>query len=79
MIPDIVETFRVIIPEVLPAAMIRFTASVIDCIPPLRVAQSKIVWTEEQSQQQMHSIILQLINDERRWIRRIKRLSDTQR
>eukprot|EP00804_Cyclotella_cryptica_P007102 CCRYP_014537-RE/>CCRYP_014537-RE protein AED:0.03 eAED:0.03 QI:291/1/1/1/0.9/0.81/11/143/2162 len=79
MVPDIVETFRVIIPEVLPAAMIRFAASVIDCIQPLRVARSKIVWKEEQSQQQMQSIILRLINDERRWIRRIKRLSDTQR
>lgn len=76
MIPNVVD---VNIPEVLPAAMIRFAASVIDCIPPLRVAQSKIFWTEEQSQQQMHSIILRLINDERRWIRRIKRLSDTQR
>lgn len=79
IMPDIVETFRVIIPEVLPAAMIRFAASAIDCTPSLRTAQSKIVWTEEQSQQQMQSIVLQQINDERRWIRRLKRLGDTQR
>ena len=77
--PDIVETFRVIIPEVLPAATIRFAASAIDCTPSLRTAQSKIVWKEEQSQQQMQSIVLQQINDVCRWIRRFKRLGDIQR
>jgi len=74
-----VDNFRIIIPEVLPAAMIRFAASVIDCTPVLHDAQTKIIWKEEQTQQQMNSIILQHINDERRWIRRMKRLGDTQR
>lgn len=77
--PDAVESFRVLIPEVLPAAMVRFAASVIDCTPTLKSAESKIIWKEDQTQQQMQSMILQLINEERRWIRRIKRLGDTQR
>ena len=79
ILPNAVESFRVVIPEVLPAAMVRFAASVIDCTPTLRDADSKIIWEEDQTQQQMQSIILQLINEERRWIRRLKRLGDTQR
>jgi hypothetical protein len=79
LMPSAVDTFRAVIPEVLPAAMIRFAASVIDCTPTLRDADSKIIWKEDQTQQQMQSVILQLINGERRWIRRMKRLGDTQR
>lgn len=77
--PNAVDTFRVVIPEVLPAAMIRFASSVIDCTPALKTAKTKIIWKEEHTQQQMQSIIVQQINDERRWIRRMKRLGDTQR
>lgn len=78
-IPNAVAAFRIIIPEVLPAAMIRFAASAIDSAPRLYDPQSKIVWEDDQTQQQMQSIILQHINKERRWIRRMKRLGDAQR
>ena len=79
MIPNAVMAFRVVIPEVLPAAMIRFAASAIDSTPRLYDSQTKIFWKEDQTQQQIQSIIVQLINKERRWIRRMKRLGDAQR
>ena len=79
IMPNILDKFRVVIPEVLPAAMIRFAASVTDCTPTLLEAQSKIAWKEGQTQQQMQSVILNNINEQRRWIRRLKRLGDAQR
>jgi hypothetical protein len=65
------------IPEVLPAAMIRFAANVIvTSIPPLRTQQTKIFWG---SQKGVREVLGQHLQDERRWLRRRKRLGDTQR
>ena len=61
-------------PEVLPAAMIRFASSV--SIPPLRSVDTKIYWDSENCE---HSLIMLYVQDERRWLRRRKRLGDTQR
>lgn len=75
------------IPEVLPAAMIRFAASVLEtCIPPLRSEDTRIYWdSPEQTgialerNERLLSSLDQHLQDERRWLRRRKRLGDAQR
>ncbi|KAL7543186.1 hypothetical protein ACHAXR_012599 [Thalassiosira sp. AJA248-18] len=75
---DILELLSSSIPEVLPAAMIRFAASVIETsIPPLRSANTKIYW--EGGGEALLTALGQHLHDERRWLRRRKRLGDTQR
>ena len=74
---DILDMISFPIPEVLPAAMIRFAANVIvTSIPPLRTQQTKIFWG---SQKGVREVLGQHLQDERRWLRRRKRLGDTQR
>ena len=73
---DIIQMLSFPIPEVLPAAMIRFAGSVIEAsIPPLRSLDTKIYWDSDNEQ----SLITSHLQDERRWLRRRKRLGDTQR
>lgn len=91
---DILEMLSFTIPEVLPAAMIRFAASANETsIPPLRSADTKIYWdcpdgggagTHSPTGGGGHSESLlnslgRHLDDERRWLRRRKRLGDTQR
>ncbi|KAL9191186.1 hypothetical protein ACHAXT_000892 [Thalassiosira profunda] len=85
---DILEMLSFSIPEVLPAAMIRFAASVIETsIPPLRLANTKVYWDESDkagiaagsSEALLTARVGQDVHDERRWLRRRKRLGDTQR
>ena len=74
------------IPEVLPAAMIRFSASVVETsIPPLRKASTKIYWDSDKAgisplgNEALLTVLGKQLHDERRWLRRRKRLGDTQR
>ena len=78
---DILDMISFAIPEVLPAAMIRFAASVIETsIPPLRLAKTKIYWDADKvGNETLLNSLGQQLHDERRWIRRRKRLGDTQR
>ena len=71
----------VVIPEVLPAAMIRFAASAIETsVPPLRNASTKIFWESEKSgissggNEPLLNTLGRHLHDERRWLRRRKRL-----
>jgi len=74
---DILDMLSFPIPEVLPAAMIRFAASVNETsIPPLRTQLTKIFWDSKQG---VREVLSQHLQDERRWLRRRKRLGDTQR
>jgi len=83
---DILEMLSFAIPEVLPAAMIRFAASVIETsIPALRSANTKIYWDSEKvgiaagGNEALLTSLGHHLQDERRWLRRRKRLGDTQR
>ena len=78
---DILDMLSFPIPEVLPAAMIRFAASVNETsIPPLRTPNTKIYWDSEQGgKESLLTVLGQHLQDERRWLRRRKRLGDTQR
>jgi len=85
---DILDMIPFAIPEVLPAAMIRFTASVIETsIPPVRTADTKIYWDSPGkigvgnpvAGEILLNKVGNYIQDERRWLRRRKRLGDTQR
>ena len=74
---DILDMLSFPIPEVLPAAMIRFAASVIETsIPPLRTQHTKIFWGSKKG---VKEVLGEHLQDERRWLRRRKRLGDTQR
>jgi hypothetical protein len=75
---EILDMISFPIPEVLPAAMIRFAASVIETsIPPLRAPHTKIYWDSKKGGKER--VLGQHLQDERRWLRRRKRLGDTQR
>jgi hypothetical protein len=70
------------IPEVLPAAMIRFAASSIETsIPPLYTKQTKLFWNPQQPNDTEYLLnsLGEHLRDERRWLRRRRRLGDTQR
>jgi hypothetical protein len=69
------------IPEVLPAAMIRFATLSIEAIPPLRTKESKIFWNPKKKNdvEFLLNSLGQHIREERRWLRRRRRLGDTQR
>ena len=84
---DVLELVSCNIPEVLPAAMIRFASSILETsIPPLRSKHTKIYWesTEKggvvpEGIESLLSSLDQHLQDERRWLRRRKRLGDAQR
>lgn len=84
---DVLELVSCNIPEVLPAAMIRFASSILETsIPPLRSEHTKIYWesTEKggvvpEGIESLLSSLDQHLQDERRWLRRRKRLGDAQR
>lgn len=78
---DILDMLSFPIPEVLPAAMIRFAASVIETsIPPLHTPDTKIYWDSDNGgKERLLTVLGQYLQDERRWLRRRKRLGDTQR
>jgi hypothetical protein len=84
---DVLDMISCMIPEVLPAAMIRFAASVLETsIPPLRAEDTRIYWDSPYKRgiapegcERLLSSLGQHIQDERRWLRRRKRLSDAQR
>jgi len=76
---DILQMLGFIIPEVLPACMIRFASSSIEnSIPPLRTTNTKIYW-EDSTTDNWQSLVITMVQDEQRWLRRRKRLGDTQR
>ena len=84
---DVLELISGCIPEVLPAAMIRFSASVLEtCIPPLRSENTRIYWDWSENMgialegnERLRSSFDQHLQEERRWLRRRKRLGDAQR
>ena len=83
---DVVSSLRFHIPEVLPAAMIRFAASAGDTsVPSLRSGKTKIIWSTDNTgiasgeNEQLLITLGRHIHDERRWLRRRKRLGDAQR
>ena len=82
---DILEMLSLHIPQVLPAAMIRFASSVIETsIPPLRSANTKVYWDADGlssggNEAALLKALGQHLQDERRWLRRRKRLGDLQR
>jgi hypothetical protein len=79
---DMLQMISHTIPEVLPAAMIRFAASSIDTsIPPLRTKKTKIFWnpTKKNDSEFLLSSLGEHLREERRWLRRRRRLGDTQR
>lgn len=84
---DVLDLTSCAIPEVLPAAMIRFAASVLETsIPPLRLENTKFFWDSPEKSgivlednERFLSSLDQHLQDERRWLRRRKRLCDAQR
>ena len=82
---DVLEMLSFDIPEVLPAAIIGFAVSVNQLLPPVRSANTKIYWDMEKSgnssgtKEALLTPLGQHLLDERRWLRRRKQLSDTQR
>lgn len=79
---DMLQMISHAIPEVLPAAMIRFAASAIETsIPPLRTKKTKIFWNPDKKNDSefLLSSLGEILCEERRWLRRRRRLGDTQR
>lgn len=83
---DVLDMISVTIPEVLPGAMLRFAANV--AVPRGRSASSKVYWNPSKSGDGSRSLgghgsllhtLSQYLHEERRWLRRRKRLGDTQR
>lgn len=79
---DMLKMISHTIPEVLPAAMIRFAASSIETsIPPLHTKETKLFWNPHQPNDTEYLLnsLGEHLRDERRWLRRRRRLGDTQR
>jgi hypothetical protein len=79
---DMLQMISHTIPEVLPAAMIRFAASAIETsIPPLRTKKTKIFWNPNKMNDSefLLNSLGEHLREERRWLRRRRRLGDTQR
>ncbi len=79
---DMLQMISNTIPEVLPAAMIRFAASAIETsIPPLRTKETKIFWNPDKKNDSefLLNSLGEYLCEERRWLRRRRRLGDTQR
>ena len=80
--PDMLQMISHAIPEVLPAAMIRFAASAIETsIPPLLTKETKIFWNPKKKNDAefLLNTLGDYLREERRWLRRRRRLGDTQR
>eukprot|EP00984_Skeletonema_dohrnii_P019310 scaffold9198_cov137-Skeletonema_dohrnii-CCMP3373.AAC.3 len=79
---DMLQMISHTIPEVLPAAMIRFAASAIETsIPPLLTKKTKIFWNpnKKNDSEFLLNSLGEHLREERRWLRRRRRLGDTQR